>query len=150
MRRLGVVGVVLALQLWRAVAAGAADPCDVSISFVDFGRIDPRRGGTITGEVAVRCPAPTRFVLALSPGHGDYRMRRMRGPGGTELKYNIFVDPARRQIWGDGTTGGTARIVGQSDGRKATLITVYGRVPPGQSGGRAGAYSDALTVTLER
>lgn len=147
--RIGVIGVALALHLCSAVAPRAADPCDVSLSFVDFGRIDPRRGGTITGEVAVRCAAPGRFVLALSSGHGDYRMRRMQGPGGAELAYNLFLDPARRQVWGDGTTGGTARLVGQSDGRKATLLTVYGRIPPGQSG-RAGAYSDALTVTLER
>lgn len=147
MRRHRVVGAVLALC--TLVAPPAADACEVSVSLVDFGRVDLDRGGEITGEVAVRCPTARRFALSLSPGHGDYRMRRMRGPDGAELKYNLFVDPARVRVWGDGVTAGTARLTGRTDGRKATLITVYGRIPSDQRAGRAGAYADALTVTLE-
>lgn len=149
MRRLRVIGVGLWLQLWTVAAAQAAGSCEVSISLVDFGRVDVRRGGEITGEVAVRCPTAQRFALSLSRGHGDYRMRRMRGPDGAELEYNLFVDPAHLRVWGDGIAGGTARLTGRTDGRRTTLITVYGRIPRGQRGGRAGAYADALTVTLE-
>lgn len=143
-----IVAVALWLQLVAPWSASAAGPCDVSLSFVDFGRVDFRRGNEITGEVLVRCEQPARFVLSLSQGLGDYRMRRMRGPGDAELEYNLFLDPARRQVWGDGVRGGTARLVGQSDGRRAAIFTVYGRIAPGQSV-PAGTYSDSLSVTFE-
>lgn len=96
MRRGCVVAAAAWLHLQSVVAAQAADFCDVSMSFVDFGRLDLRRGGAITGEVAVTCPAPTAFALALSPGHGDYGTRRMRGPSGAELEYNLYLDPGHR------------------------------------------------------
>lgn len=148
MRRPDVIGAA-ALLLGVMAAAPAAAACEVSVSLVEFGRVELARGAEITGEVAVRCPTARRFSLALSPGHGDYRMRKMLGPNGAELAYNLFVDPAHRRVWGDGITAGTARLTGRTDGRKTTLLTVYGRIPRGQRGGRAGAYADALTVTLE-
>lgn len=142
------VAVACALLLAGPSAAQSLASCDASVSFVDFGRVDFRRGGEITGEVVVRCPRPDRFSLALSEGLGDFGMRRMRGPGGAELRYNLYLDPARRQVWGDGVSGGTARLAGQSDGRRAAIFTVYGRVPPGQSA-PPGAYGDALAITFE-
>lgn len=148
MRRFSVIGVGLWLQFGLMLAASAS-ACEISVSLVDFGRVDLDRGGKITGEVAVRCPRSRPFALTLSPGYGDYGMRRMRGPDGAELKYNLFVDPGHSRVWGDGITGGTARLTGRTDGRKATSIAVYGRIPGGQRARRAGTYADALTVTLE-
>jgi spore coat protein U-like protein len=147
MRRGCVVAAAAWLHLCSAVASQAADPCDVSMSFVDFGRLDLRRGGEITGEVAIDCDLPTTFALALSPGHGDYPSRRLRGPSGGELRYNLYLDPGHHQVWGDGTSAGTARLAGQSDGRERAIFVIYGRIPPDQSV-RAGTYSDQLMVTF--
>ena len=58
--------------------------------------------------------------------------RFMRGPKDTVLYYNLYVDPARRRVWGDGEASGTARIAGRSDGRKAEDFTIYGRIPDRQ------------------
>lgn len=129
-------------------AAQAAPDCDVQVSFVDFGQVDGRRRSRVSGEVMVLCDEPTRFVLTLSEGHGSYGERRMRGPDGTALRYNIYVDPARRRVWGDGA-GGTARLVGRNDGRRPTIIPVYGEVARGQPA-RSGHYSDQLLVSVER
>jgi spore coat protein U-like protein len=73
----------------------------------------------------------------------------MVGPRDAVLRYNLYVDAARRRVWGDGDSGGTARITGQSDGRKAVSFTIYGRIPDGQSV-RQGSYRDSVKVSVSR
>ena len=116
---------------------------------VDFGRLDLERGGNVSGEVIVNCDEPSRFSVALSAGLGDYRLRKMRGTDGHELTYNLFVDPGRQRVWGDGVSAGTQTIRGESDGRRPLTIPVYGVVPPRQSV-LTGAYSDNLLVTIKK
>lgn len=142
---LSVASVALLCSL---MGAAVAQECDVSVSFVNFGSVDFRAGGAITGRLSVRCDRPQAFAIAASSGHGSYRDRRMRGPGGAEIRYNLFVDPAHRQIWGDGRADGTTLVVGKTDGREASHV-IYGFVLKGQSA-PPGQYSDALVVTLER
>lgn len=130
------------------LSAPAAANCDASVSLMDFGRLDLEHGGHINGEVIVTCDGPGRFSLALSTGTGSYHLRKMRGVDGNVLKYNLFVDPARRRVWGDGVSSGTQTIRGESDGRRPLSIPVYGLVPPRQSV-LTGPYSDNLLVTVE-
>jgi len=138
----------LALALAATMPAAAAD-CDASVTEVDFGRFDYKEGGDITGQLTVICDRPTAFEVSASPGYGSYRERTMYGPRGAVLRYNLYVDAARRRVWGDGETGGTARIAGKSDGRKAATYTVYGRIPGGQTV-RPGGYRDTVKVTVSR
>ena len=138
-----------AIGLAFAGRAGAEPVCDASVTMVDFGRVDHRRGGDITGHLTVLCDGPTAFEVSASPGYGDYGRRTMRGPDDTVLHYNLYVDPARRRVWGDGESGGTARIGGQSDGRKAVTYTIYGSIPDGQPL-RAGHYHDSVKVSVSR
>ncbi len=148
--RAAFLGVSAALLLALAAVAApsrAQAACDVEFHLVDFGRLDFARGGTITGRVVVACDGPTGFALALSPGYGAYAERRMRGRNGAELRYNLYVDPGHRGVWGDGVSGGTALVRGETDGRRATTITVYGRVPGGQRV-PPGPYADNLAVSL--
>ena len=126
----------------------AAAECDASVSLVDFGQLDLERGGRVSGEVIVICSEPGRFSVALSSGNGSYRLRKMAGADGHELTYNLFVDPARQRVWGDGVSAGTQTVRGESDGRRPAVIPVYGFVPPRQSV-LTGAYSDNLLVTVE-
>jgi len=130
------------------VNAPAAADCEASVSLVDFGRLDLVKGGRVSGELIVTCDEPGQFSVALSPGLGDYRLRKMYGSDGSELKYNLYVDSARRRIWGDGVSAGTQTIRGKSDGRRPMTIPVYGVVPPRQSV-LIGGYSDNLLVTIE-
>ena len=136
------------LVTMQVSAPAAAGECEASVSLVDFGRLDLERGGNVSGEVIVTCDEPSRFSVALSSGVGSYRLRKMRGADGAELKYNLFVDPARRRIWGDGVSEGTQTIGGESDGRRPLVIPIYGIVPPRQSV-LTGPYSDNLLVTVE-
>jgi spore coat protein U-like protein len=139
----------LALALIATMPAHAAPDCDASVSGVDFGRFDYKDGGDITGQLTVTCDRPTAFEVSASPGYGSYRERTMLGPRSAVLRYNLYVDAARRRVWGDGETGGTARITGQSDGRKAVTYTIYGRIPGGQTV-RPGGYRDTVKVSVSR
>jgi spore coat protein U-like protein len=148
----GASGRALAVALALAgvaTPAEAAPACNASVTMVDFGRVDHREGGDITGQLTVTCDGPTGFEVSASPGYGSYQERTMLGPKETVLRYNLYVDAARRRVWGDGDSGGTARIAGQSDGRKAVSYTIYGRIPDGQSL-RPGRYSDSVRVTVSR
>ena len=141
------LAVVLAgLAAGPAVAAPA---CHASVTMVDFGRVDYKEGGDITGQLTVTCDGPTDFEVSASSGYGSYGGRTMVGPRETVLRYNLYVDPARRRVWGDGESGGTARITGQSDGRKAVTYTIYGRIPDRQSV-RTGRYYDSAKVSVSR
>jgi spore coat protein U-like protein len=138
-----------ALALAAAPPAAAAPDCRASVSQVDFGRFDYKDGGDITGQLTVTCDRPTAFEVSATPGYGSYRERTMLGRGDAVLRYNLYVDAARRRVWGDGEAGGTARIAGKSDGRKAVSYTIYGRIPGGQTV-RPGGYRDTVKVSVSR
>lgn len=141
----------MAAIFWLLASPVQAD-CDAHVTFVDFGKVDferAERGQDVTGRLSVSCDAPTRFEVAASAGHGSYDVRQMRGPGRRALRYNLYVDAARRRVWGDGIEAGTARIFGQVDGRKPFVRPIYGRILPGQSIA-PGPYDDAVTVTVHR
>jgi hypothetical protein len=60
-----------ALVLAGAAAPAAAAPaCHASVTLVDFGRIDYKEGGDITGQLTVTCDGPTAFEVSASPGYG--------------------------------------------------------------------------------
>ena len=154
-----VLSSAIALRAWRcvpgilailaplALSAPAAAGCDASVSLVDFGRLDLERGGDVTGELIVSCDQPSRFDVALSAGLGDFVRRKMRGDDGSELRYNLFVDPARRSVWGDGVSAGTQTIKGENDGRRPSIIPIYGQIPSRQKV-TTGSYQDNLLVTV--
>jgi spore coat protein U-like protein len=144
-RLLWLLPLLTALQVSAPAAAG----CDAVVSLVDFGQLDLDEGAEVTGELVVDCDEPGRFSVGLSQGIGDFDGRMMRGADGAELRYNLFVDPGRRYIWGDGVSAGTQTIKGDADGRRPSIIPIYGIVPSRQSV-LTGPYSDNLLVTVKR
>ena len=63
---------------------------------------------------------------------------------GALLQYNLYTDPARTEIWGDGQFGVT--VPGAGNGTTQSF-PVYGRVFPGQVV-PSGPYSDYIQVTV--
>lgn len=123
--------------------------CETTLALVDFGQVNLREGDEITGRVTVRCDLPGRFEVRASAGHGSFERRELRGPGGSRLLYNLYVDPARSHVWGDGINAGTATLIGTAKGRRAVDLVVYGRIFA-QPSPRSGAYADNLHLTVER
>lgn len=141
------------LNYWGAVViAGCAvisSPvlaCTVTHSVLAFGSINPltetRRDST--SDITVTCPELTAYSVALSTGTGTYLQRVMTSDL-AELKYNLYVDPQRTQVWGDGS-GLTVTASGSADAL-GTTHTVYGSVPADRRA-RPGVYSDTIVVTV--
>ena len=144
---------LLLLAALGAAPAAEAINCRVQVAAMDFGVYMPLRSTPldVTGRVTIRCQARTgSFTVTLGPGlSGDAMNRTMISPGNAGLNYNLYVDPARTLVWGDGT-GATATVAGvrPEKGRPIFLdYPVYGRVFSGQAP-PPGAYSDTILVTV--
>jgi len=144
-------------RLFRAVAAAllAASPagaCTISATGVTFGAYDPTSASNDdgTGSVALACPPSVSApVVALEGGaYGSIAARRMRS-GVYFLNYNLFTDPTRLILWGNGALGSTVTLSGGTvtAGQRNFSRNIYGRIPAGQNVG-AGTYGDTLVVTV--
>jgi spore coat protein U-like protein len=118
--------------------------CSLGVIGLAFGSYDPfaTLDTDITGNVSVTCDAETSVQISFSAGFGPFAARQMRS-GGHSLFYNLFTDPSRLSLWGDGSPG--THLVSFSG--TAGSQTVYGRIPAGQNV-PVGTYGDTITVTL--
>lgn len=134
--------------------------CSVSASATSFGVYNPFNATPqdTTGSVTVSCQGllglPIHilegYTIALSTGSsGSYATRQLVGPG-YQLQYNLYTDPGRTSVWGDGSNG-TAVL------SHTTLLelfpydktyTIYGRIAAGQNV-PPGSYTDTIIVTID-
>ena len=145
-----------------AGTAHAAADCSITAVSVNFGTYDPAVAAPddSVGSVTVTCrhvsggAERVRYSVMLSNGlRGTSAATRAMSTGTGRLGYNVFMDPARSQVWGDGT-GGTviasgAMTVGPGAGNSTQTVTqpIYGRIPQLQDA-VPGTYADTLLVTL--
>ena len=129
-----------------------ARACTVSATGVAFGAYDtlsavPDDG---TGSISVTCHPNVHSVeVSLSTGlSGIFSSRTMRN-GAASLNYNLYTDPARLIVWGNGIASPDVTLTpGTVNAGDRTMVrTIYGRVPARQSV-PAGSYSDTITITL--
>ena len=124
--------------------ARATAECSINVSDLTFGEYDvfSSLAADITGSLSVSCDTDTPFQVTLGTGSGSFTARQMRN-GPSVLIYNLYTDPTRLSIWGDGSPGTSLLSI---SGTGATY-TVYGRIPARQNV-PAGSYADTITVTL--
>jgi spore coat protein U-like protein len=147
-------GCLLALTL---LAPGIAhgQRCTVSATGVAFGTYVPTssRPTDNAGAVAVSCNRQLRDLqisIALNPGQnsgGAFRNRQMRARL-SFLQYQLYVNPSRTVIWGDGSAG--TSTVNDVMCRRCPPATypVYGRLPGRQLFAAPGSYTDVITVIV--
>jgi spore coat protein U-like protein len=123
-----------------------------SSTLVDFGAYTSISGtADALGTLNLNCTPgilglPVSYSIAFGAGSaGSFNPRKFTGAAGT-LNYNLYRDPTRLLVWGDGSATGAARQSGVCAG--ACSILVYGRLFGGQAAS-AGTYSDSVLVTLE-
>ena len=81
--------------------------CSITLNPLSFGMYTP--AGTVpldaVSDITVRCVAqPGTYAVSIGPGlSGNQLIRTLSAGGSNILNYNLFRDPARTQIWGDGT-----------------------------------------------
>jgi spore coat protein U-like protein len=138
------------------VAVGAAGPiassgqCMVAATPVAFGMYDPllHQDGVTVGMLHYRCSGtPKRLTIGLTTGDSSsFRARRL-GRGSNAIKYNLYLDAACTQIWGDGTGGSQTYIVNSPSSGSEVSIPVYGRLF-GDRNASAGNYHDNVSVVV--
>ena len=66
------------------------------------------------------------------------------------MRYQLYLDPARTALWGNGGGGSTVPVSGiaslTTPFRQA--LTVYGRILARQSDAHVGNYTDRITIVL--
>lgn len=141
------IGAVMPATSW-------AGSCVFTLSgstLVDFGTYFSLGGDRDRqGNVQLTC-VPTglelfvSYTLQIGAGLSGTALDRRMYHGGSSLRYNLFKDAARTQVFGDGSNG-----TGTAAGTCVALcaaVPVYGRLY-GAQGGPAGAYADAVSVTV--
>ncbi len=134
-----------------AVAATSCTFTSSGGTLADFGTYFSLGGDKdVQGNVQLNCNATlpdiiVSYTLKIGPGLSGTALTRRMYNGSSSLRYNLFTDPTRTQIFGDGSSG--TSFVNNTCALLCTPVPVYGRLY-GSQGGTAGAYSDAVTVTV--
>jgi spore coat protein U-like protein len=124
--------------------------CSASATGVAFGTYTPLTVATSTATITITCiqvTAPASATITLSAGASNTFAARTLSSGGNILTYNLYLDAAYTQIWGDGTGGSATETLNLTAGHlQTTNATVYGQVPSQDPA--PGSYSDTITVTV--
>lgn len=98
-----------------------------------------------TTDIGIRCSSGRPWKMGLDNGrNASGSTRRMLGPGGRYVQYEIYRDAARTQRWGN--TPDVDTVNGTGTGA-AQAVRAHGRVPA-QPTPPAGVYRDTVTVRL--
>ena len=132
------------------VAFGSYDPMDdtpldvqgrVSYMCNNSGGDVSRTGTPVTlGKLIVQ--------ISLSPGNGGTFQQRYLAGGRDRLRYNLYLDPQRTIVWGDGTSGSQTYSEHAQPNGHTVVVPVYGRIFAGQDVEGA-SYGDTIIVTLD-
>ena len=140
--------------------SGAAT-CAISATGVALGSYKPNQVAPAdsAGTIRVDCtktagdvlPMNISYSIDISKGAGPAYTSREMSSGTNALRYNLYRDASRLNIWGD-SSGGTSNVAGavqlQPNPSTATAThTVYARIFASQNA-VPGAYSDSIIVTI--
>ncbi|MFZ0747425.1 MAG: spore coat protein U domain-containing protein [Terracidiphilus sp.] len=139
MRRLELA--LLIILACSAHRVAAQTTCTLAITTLNFGTYnDTLLNGTATGTV--KCAGAWNIPLNAGTGAGATEtVRKMTGPGGAEISYELFTDATRTTNWGN-TTGNEVTGTGNA------TVTVYGQIPAGQYVAQ-GTYTDTISSATE-
>lgn len=150
---------VLCLTLLPLPVLGAT--CSVSATGVALGTYTPNQPAPAdsAGSITVSCakgaldtlPMTTTYSVDISRGSSSSYSPRELTSGANTLRYNLYRDAVRINIWGD-TTGGTSNVTGAlqlqpSPGFASATHTIHGRIF-GSQNAVPGAYADSIVVTV--
>lgn len=120
---------------------------------VSFGNYMPATPVPVdsTGRIRVLCiggGSGSSYTLSIDSGSSGDTANRIMQFGAGQLAYNLYKDPARTRIWGDGTGGPTPLVQPANSFFLIRNVPVYGRAFANQDPA-PGLYSDTVFVTIE-
>lgn len=139
---------------WPARAARDADcRVDTSAAQIAFGTYDPLSALPLdaAGRIDVICDKNNVAVrVELDRGAGGSYLPRQMQSGSQVLAYNLYLDPGRSIVFGNGS-GGTQAGAGSTSpiggGQFQARVPLYGRIAPGLDAA-FGSYSDSINVSV--
>jgi len=135
---------VMLILAWVVPYAAAQNNCSpLSVSNLSFGTYT---GALLTGvtQGTVNCSNGQSWTIGLNAGLGagaTETTRKMTGPGGATLNYQLFRDSARSLNWGD--TQGVDTLTGTGTGHTQTIY-VYAQIAATQIAA-PGTYTDTVS-----
>ena len=139
-----------------AVTSNIGMNCTISTADIAFGAYDAIVDNATTdldavGSVTTTCTVGSAGKVIIGQGLGapdgstdEDPIRRMSGPSGDFLIYQVYSDDDRSVVWTNDTDTGVEYTANGS----AQVMPVYGRVAKGQTTVAEGSYSDTLLVTV--
>jgi spore coat protein U-like protein len=127
--------------------------CVLQVPSLEFGDYDvfdasPTRAAT---QISIDCVTPRgrpyNPKIELSTGSSQTYAARVQMSGSNRLIYNIYVDPSRTRVAGDGSNGTSALYPEAVEGRDTRTVNLYGAVDPHQLS-PPGVYFDTVYVTI--
>jgi spore coat protein U-like protein len=133
-----------------AFASGCIVNTNSGLNFGEYNVIDSSPKDS-ESQIILTCDTFASPVITVEIGpsstSNSINTRQMHhNLSSSQLDYNLFVDSARNQIWGD-LTSGIPLVLTNINDNVSRQISVYGRIPSGQNPA-AGQYSDSVTVTV--
>ncbi|MGP2542778.1 Csu type fimbrial protein [Yersinia sp. 2541 StPb PI] len=143
------------VQTGCSLGGGATDTSNFGT--LDFGTVSSLANATNaisglnSGSIVLQCSGNPTVTLALNSGANtsgniSAGRRLLNSTTGEYLLYQIYQNPARTQIWGDGANGGSTRLV-TTDGTLQQVI-LYAQLFASSMQPSAGVYTDTLLVTV--
>lgn len=139
-----------------AAAPASAQACSVSATPMSFAPYNAFSGSAVNAAstVTVHCTGllliGVVYDVRLGTGQsGSIPVRKMKhSVGASELDYQVYTNPARTNVWGNGTQGGTySGIMLLGVLSRTHTHTAYSRIPASQQV-EAGNYSDSPVMTI--
>lgn len=123
--------------------------CTVTATDLNFGNHSALNAAIASSNaVTATCTAGTQYEIGLSNGSSgatDPALRRMTNSATPDsIRYSIYRDGGRTQVWGNSTGANTMSAVGTG---AAQTFTGYGVVPP-QPTPASLVYSDTVIVVV--
>lgn len=141
-----ILGITLLVSYSLAIAN-----CTFTVSNLAFGNYDVLNAAVNNSQtnLSLTCTANTAYSISLSAGTANSYQPRHMSNGSYFLNYNLYVDPARTQIWGNGASG-TQIVSGTciANQCRPRTIPIYGQIPPRQDVVASNNYQDSILVTL--
>ena len=130
------------------VNANVAPSCLLTaVATMAFGTLDQAADNNAQADISWVCTVGYNTTIELDGGGSGNIAARAMGGAGT-LAYQLYTDPARTIVFGDGTTGSVVPVTGAGYGSPAN-VTVYGQVAQADAAAAAnGNYNDAVGVTI--
>jgi spore coat protein U-like protein len=135
------------------VSAVVVPNCRFTLTPLHFGSYDPLGAHQTTdldatATVVLSCTRNAQAAITMDQGQNPVAGTGLRALAQREqlLRYQIFRDPTRTEVW---STGANA-LRFQADGNNGPRyeFTVYGRIPAAQEVA-SGMYTDVVTATVD-